>query len=600
MRISRINIPAETARFTDGLGAIKMDKIQRTVVIAGRNGSGKSRLLARIVEVRNIVEQGRHAEKTEANLDRTRGKSRLRNQEDEKHLEAIKSMSWWKFQSDSESDRPEVVNFIVQGRTVNDPFQIGDSRRQQECRVLLEKLGSGNLPSGTLSLIQTVQDEYWEATHPNSNLTKQQRDEASANYDRLQGLIMRFLGTTLGRADGQAVLFGLRIGVCRLSTGQDILLQFCAAIYSQSTRLDGAIIVMDEPENHLHPCVMLDFIKTVEGALPNGQLWIATHSLPLLAHVDPSSIWWMDNGVIQYAGNIPRKVLEGLLGTEDSILKLSVFLNLPFELAATEYAFKCLCEPEVVGLESDDPQIRQILTVLDGKVSGLIKVLDYGAGKGRLVAAIQERYGSDSKERIDYTAYDESSKDAEHCQDAIARVYGKTENSYFNHQKDLLAHASEGSYDFVVMCNVFHEIPVDEWSILFSEQALIHRLLNAEGFLLLVEDMHIPIGEKPHQKGFLVLDTPEIKTLFKIEPSDSSFGFSAERDDRLKAHRIPKGCLSRITSESRQKALRQVAHNAKREIGKLRVATASYPNGRLHGFWVQQLANAELALDAMK
>lgn len=154
-------------------------------------------------------------------------------------------------------------------------------------------------------------------------------------------------------------------------------------------------------------------------------------------------------------------------------------------------------------------------------------------------------------------------------------------------------------FDVVLLCNVLHEIPVSEWLNLFAPEGAIFKLLKDDGFLLLVEDMNIPVGEKAHQRGFLVLDTAQLRTLFCVTDADSRFSYDAKREGRLKAHLIPKECVARISAPSRKDAIKEIIYLAKQRILALREAESDYPNGRLHGFWVQQLANAQLALDGM-
>ena len=70
------------------------------------------------------------------------------------------------------------------------------------------------------------------------------------------------------------------------------------------------------------------------------------------------------------------------------------------------------------------------------------------------------------------------------------------------------------------------------------------------------------------------------------------------RDGRLKAHLIPKNCLSRICDENKKRAIEDVKNLAKQEILRLRGGgNTGFKDGQLHGFWVQQLANADLILD---
>ena len=131
------------------------------------------------------------------------------------------------------------------------------------------------------------------------------------------------------------------------------------------------------------------------------------------------------------------------------------------------------------------------------------------------------------------------------------------------------------------------------------QKSLIMKSMREDGFLLLVEDMLMPVGEKAHQKGFIVLDTLQLKNLFSITSTDAQFVVSEARERRLKSHLIPKNCLKRITPQSRIEALNGICALAKLRIRELRKQPGSYQNGRAHGLWVQQLANAELALDEL-
>lgn len=107
------------------------------------------------------------------------------------------------------------------------------------------------------------------------------------------------MNTTIGRTvDGEATLFGFPMGKANLSDGQKILLQFCLVIYSQETALKDLILILDEPENHLHPSVIIETLDRIQKCNSNGQIRIATHSIPLLAHFDPSLIWYAENNKI--------------------------------------------------------------------------------------------------------------------------------------------------------------------------------------------------------------------------------------------------------------------------------------------------------------
>ncbi len=391
------------------------------------------------------------------------------------------------------------------------------------------------------------------------------------------------------------------MGQSKLSDGQKILLQFCIAIYSQEVVLIDLILVMDEPENHLHPSVIIETIERIRRCVTNGQIWIATHSIPLLAHFDPSLIWYVENNKITHAGKIPEKVLQSLLGDESEIAKLQDFISLPAQYATNRFAFESLFEPSAVVTRSTDPQSLQIRNELVSLTTqGKLRVLDYGAGKGRIISNICDldtEAQNNLIEKIEYIAFDKFPDDKEHCESALTRAYGNCDKLYFNDSNTLLSKYDECSFGVVIMCNVLHEIDPKDWLNLFRRDGEISRLLHEDGFLLLVEDQQIPTGEKAYQKGFLILDTPQLKALFKITENELGFKTDDEREGRLKYHLIPKRCLIQIDENSRRTALQSISTLAKKRILEIREQEKNYQNGKLHGFWTQQFANAQLNID---
>lgn len=221
-----------------------------------------------------------------------------------------------------------------------------------------------------------------------------------------------------------------------------------------------------------------------------------------------------------------------------------------------------------------------------------LRLLDFGAGKGRLASAIldaDELQTRPPSDWLDYVAFDHDAKDSEPCRNAIARIYGNSDRRYFNESRELLAAFDEETFDCAMMCNVFHEIPPADWLGLFEKHGAIVKLLKKDGFLLIVEDMQIPVGEKPHQRGFLVLDTPQIKELFGLKQNELIV--HSERGGRLKAHRIPQQALRRITHQTRNNALESVSAESRRQILALRQAE---PHTRTEGCMAFGFSNLQM------
>lgn len=612
MRITDVNLPAMPER---GLNAVKMQKLGQVVLIAGKNGAGKTRFFERLahwprtpqpvqnpIDCRSIamlIENDAQSECCTISIESSREErlSIARKVHAKRHgLPHVYSdfavVGTWP---------PHFVTFVPKVLGLKMPSTENTGTVRSLASNVQKDIGTDKIAQGTLSRILRLQDDWREATHQNPSFSPEECAQVKADYDHLRLLIRTLLNTELSRLGQEPTLFGLPIEKAGLSNGQTVLLQLAVAIHAQGTKLSDTILLMDEPENHLHPAALLDAIDAILPHLTEGQIWIATHSLPLLAHFDSSSLWWMEDGEISYAGDKPEKVLAGLVGDEERRGKLEVFLGLPAALASARFAFQCLLPPAVVDTPPADPQTNQIAKLLESHRPGeSLRILDFGAGRGRLAAELADGgYDAEKlKQRVDYIAFDPTPDHRAACLAAIERLHEPREARYFNEEKALRTNLHDKSVDVVVMCNVLHEIEPSHWTSLFSEQGLVRQLLRDGGYLLVVEDCQMPVGEKAHQKGFLVLDTAELRKLFNITADDKDFVYvDARGDSRLKAHMIPKSVLGRITNETRVEAIKSLGHMARTEIKKLRDDKPTYKNGRLHQFYVQLLANTQLALE---
>ena len=643
MKIEKINLP-ESITSTVGLKAIQMDRLNHVVLIAGKNGAGKSRLLQLIkeqvkdspnsntinelnenikatkIEIKNNETYilNAHAELKKTGLSQAQIDSNNNNIKSyQRNIESYKSnLSNWQQQIDKashfsflpEKEENVLIDFVPTLLDLTDSFDISPSQLNEFAKRIYN-VGTTNISTGTIPAIENTIKKWVNANAPNNgdiNISKEDLDKINSDYEKLKEYIKIFLGTELKRnSDGHPEIFGKRIGDAKLSNGQKILLQFCMALFAQEVSLDNLIIFMDEPENHLHPGALIEVLEKIIPHVKNGQVWIATHSINVLAHFDPSSIWYIDNGGISYAGNVPRTVLEGLLGNEEEIEKLSHFLSLPAQMASNKFAFESLFYPNVLITGPEDHQVKQIHEIIKDRATkgNKLKVLDFGIGKGRLLSTIFENErlrNSDVTEWLDFYGYDKFDTHKEICTKVLTNVYGSAANRYFNQSKDLLAKCVENTFDIIVMCNVFHEIEPNDWLNLFNSVTSPFKLLKDDGYLLIVEDQFLTIGEKAHSKGFLVFDELEFKKLFKIAGADKYQSTDYRNDGRLKSHHIPKACINRIDAPSKKESLEVLLQNAKDEIKELRKEISpTFKTGKLHGFWAQQLANASLALEEL-
>lgn len=630
MRITDVNIIEDEDL---GLQEIRMKRLGQVVILAGKNGSGKTRILNSIKNTNenrfNIIESINN----EGLVDNLNNKiivlenniNVLKGQPDFKNdIKAINEYNQYakeisdyrtqiryyrKVESDkliiSNGETPfQIIEFVPKSLLLKDSGTLTQNDLiNYRNRLITPGISMTN--DSTFATIQVTQNNWFNVTHQNSFSSEEDILVQKERYENLSSLISTFLNTTLSRdADGYCLMFGKKFNELNLSDGQKIILQLCVAIFSQEARLNDLILFLDEPENHLHPQALKEVVNRIIECIPNGQIWIATHSISLLSQFDPNCIWYVDEGKVEHAGKSPEKVLRGLLGKEDDISKLQDFLDLPSQFAMSRYAMECLLPPDVLMTSFDDPQINQInknLNTLAGNEN--LKVLDFGAGKGRLLNNLHELLINENKvlnDTINYIAYDLFDSDKDMCVKNLCDVYGDSKDRYYNSFTSILENHDEKSFDVVVMCNVFHEIDPQFWIKLFKKDGDLDGIIKDDGYLLIVEDNQIPKGEKAYAKGFLVLDTIHLKELFKIPADEGKFIIDSRKDGRLKAHLIPKMYLKSISQDTIKKTMETIRKSSIEKINTLRNNNVpSYAEGKLHAFYSQQLTNAILTLDQL-
>ena len=613
-----------------GLGDIEMKRLGPVVLIAGQNGSGKTRLLQVIRSAIGAAPKQADRENAKNHLKRLQSEEQNINTEMEKaqsaitlseiadippgpntpasRLEALrnrkiqitreitaqKQVAEWNYLQFSDVfNGVFIVNFVPKNLNLIDADALPPNQMEERSK-LVDNVGVEHLAGSCFARIQTITKRYIMSTHPDLASESTEAKANIAEYERLKESIRRFMSTDLKfNENGQATLFGRPLGQTALSDGQKVLLQFCMALYAQAKSLSNVILIMDEPENHLHPSLLVEVLDRIVSNLTSGQIFMATHSIHLLAHFDQSAIYYMENGNVSYAGNIPEKVLSGLLGSENEIGKLNDFLSLPAQFASLQFAVESLFPPQAVITGSGDPQTLQIVEALKELKDRKIKILDYGAGKGRLLTSLFEH---SVLANVDYFAYDRFDVDKETCKAIISNHYETADRRYFNTQQDMMSAIDTGSIDVIIMCNVLHEIPPNEWISLFDREGAISRLLADAGYLLIVEDYQMPKGERAHSKGFILLDECHLRILFKIPQEYKEYKIRAKRARRLKAHYIPKPVLTNVSDSTRKDALNMVKKTALEGISRLREEPPSFSNGKLYALYVHQFANACLSL----
>lgn len=440
-------------------------------------------------------------------------------------------------------------------------------------------------------------------------LDPERRDEIQKSYARLNSITNSLLGAefTIATIEDGPQIFGHPLDAAdKLSAGQKILLALVYLLYFQEDTDKDLLVVWDEPETHLHPDAVIKVLEQIRSACPRAQIWIATHSVHVLAHFQDHGIWFVKDGVVKRGGRVAERVLSSLVGGDQQLDKLAEFLALPAQRALRAFAVQCLVPPGTVDTLPGDAQTKQIYDILSSNVGARpLAVLDYGAGKGRLLAELLAPH-SDAKcePAFSYFAYDfePSEEDAASVDRYLGAAYGNASGRYRVGQSASALADWKSTFDVVVLCNALHEIDPTKWSELFGPSGSITMSLRDDGHFFLVEDYVLAAGERAHRFGFLLLDRAELKLLFAAGDHEiQSFDHPKQQyRNRLKTHVMARDVIARMTLETIVEALRSLRDRSFSEAREHHAnEDRSAESGHKLAVSAHQHLNALLALEAL-
>lgn len=479
----------------------------------------------------------------------------------------------------------------------------------------LDRVVEANMKGGVVPASQSMHaycDELaralYAAEHPASkgNAEVETRKQEAIEFNRL---LRSLLGIEIApgvnaKSRVFAQVRGRPFNPAELSDGEKILVVWAIMLHRQHQWLEQSILLIDEPENHLHPDVCIRAIEALQRDVlgEHGQIFLATHSVALIAHAGMDSIYFVDEGRIEFAGRKLDALIERLLGGPQGRERLQTFLGDAEQRNFYTFAAQCLLPPGVAEAREGDEQQAQFLRLMSArqKEGKMLRLLDYGAGKGRLALSLaevlQERSGT--HKTIEYFAFNDrhmcDPKDAEACRAALTTLHPGAEAAHYFDRFEAIHVGPSPKMDVVLMCNVLHEVPVSEWPRLFHRLA---DILSEEGSLLIMEDSLPPIGELPDPTGYLLLDQISAQALFHT--TDGVRMADQAKGERLIALEVSQRVLKQVNREHVEGALRKIRENAFEEIKHLRSRgseVSSYDRGRLHAHYTMLYTNASLAL----
>jgi ABC-type lipoprotein export system ATPase subunit len=300
---------------------------------------------------------------------------------------------------------------------------------------------------------------------------------------------------------------------------------------------ENLIILLDEPELHLHSDQVTKFIDLISNELSNATLWIATHSIHLLPKFSFEQIVFIiadenGKGIIQKRNSsMYADIFNMIVGKSDD---LEMFLRDINSWEACQFSIECFTNPpKSVILKTNDPQITKFMEGIRKKRKNVetLKILDYGAGQGRFGAALHENI--DLQDKIQCYALDIES-DEYPWKNNKPGYYGLFTD------KDPLP---KYHFDYVLLVNTLHEIHPASWEEIFIR---IHNCLKPNGALFFCEALTLRQGEYLGKDfGYLVLGQKALEVLFNVE---------AQIFDKIEVAIISRKQLTNFTKQSDKKA----------------------------------------------
>lgn len=390
-----------------------------------------------------------------------------------------------------------------------------------------------------------------------------------------------------------------------MSPGERCILYFALGILcvqGDERMPDNYVILLDEPENHLHPKALRALIKDVkqEKTLPsNCRLMIASHSIFLVPMFQFEEIIHIQNGTLGHpSGKLYGNLYRSLVGSDSPDENdLQTFMTSLDQWGFANYIAECLAAEPTVKDDSreTDPQFLKLKELLcpalwkrkEGEQP--IRLLDYGGGGGRIAKCLDlylKKQNCSLDKKLVYDIYDISPQRSKLPREPwMGEVYQNERG------------VPRDTYDFIVLYNVLHEVDVTEWSATLSN---IISMLKSTGILIFGERNVLTRGERPFGKsGYLVLELEELKYLFgerfvdeidvNVQGRDPTSCYVIRIQDK---NLIPKENVKRAVKALKQRMDKEVRRYINREV--------SLPNSREYAFYCQGKINAEHAMELLE
>jgi energy-coupling factor transporter ATP-binding protein EcfA2 len=611
----------------DGLKPFKISKLGPVVVLAGPNGSGKTRFLRAIknsldhakdisrkdeehrnaydhyrdglvTQVSEYREQVRLARGTVLRPILDRANQALRDSE--RRLAEHLGLHFYPNLQPTEISVVEVTPEANQDFA--DPMDVTPRVRDVVRNDKSDPFELIRNPEFALVRIDLAAERFVATNHPiyrgpDTKDTKPAFEDIRRALDEFVGAILEIDLTSLRtQLDHET----LAAGAAKLSRGQRWLLNFWSSIRTREA-ISPTLLLLDEPELFLHPAALLAIFDELKRGWPQMQIVAATHSVPLIANLGYENVFWISGGEALYAGRKIQTVLSGLLGGPDNIELLQRLTLEPSRLAALTFAAECILPPTVLQGVGRDPQAGQLAALVKLKIhdsESKLRILDFGAGKSRLLTCLLDDLPAEITKGISYVAFDPDEKNRADAIEVVDRLHvGDGAAHVFSNFNDLRKKMDKEAFDIVVLCNVLHEIRPGDWGRAFDD---ICSVLHDNGCVLIIEDSQIPHGELAHAEGFIIADGTALQLLFTLGGLPEEIKVS----DPFYEGRLLGFVLKKVELTQRPLALsRTLKYIRRRSISGIKsirqYGKKTHKDGLIHSLHMTQYVNSSLALSEL-
>ena len=354
------------------------------------------------------------------------------------------------------------------------------------------------------------------------------------------------------------------------------------------------VLLMDEPELHLHPKALLTMLDMLDSCDIISRMWIASHSIFILPQFPFEGLVYLHQSeILNLSSTTYQRVYDDLVGLEN--IDMYELLSSIENWENYRFIVENFLLPHTKGnANRKDEQTLKVLEVLRKIQTGRpLNILDYGAGQCRVWECLKLAI-PDTTERnhlLCYKAYD------------IYPAKKRPKDVIYYTEKEAVE--KSGKYDVGILMNVLHEIEPEEWCDVFQT---IHSFLNSNGILIFLEVLSLTNGEQPYgQAGFLLLRDKQVKYLFpnsyseklpdsRIAEKSNCWVIPAQDLERVQDQQIPKVIHS--LEEECEKLLKKI------DKERVRIAHSEFDQvnmqdrkqkARQYAFLAQQFINAHIA-----